>query len=134
MNTGLTVYRNKNALSHFAIAGAVTGGLFRVNLGIRGLVAGGIIGALLGTPMGCLMMALQKYCDETVQERRQKDQKALREQKLEEWRRKLQHTELLPEKIASDLEKIRSEENAQRIQELLNLPRNPSSPDKPSKD
>ncbi|ERE74768.1 protein O-glucosyltransferase 1 [Cricetulus griseus] len=86
------------------------------------------------TPMGCLMMALQKYCDETVQERRQKDQKALREQKLEEWRRKLQHTELLPEKIASDLEKIRSEENAQRIQELLNLPRNPSSPDKPSKD
>lgn len=39
----------------------------------------------LSTPMGGLLMALQKYCDETVQERRQKDQKASREQKLEEW-------------------------------------------------
>ncbi|XP_021083648.1 complex I assembly factor TIMMDC1, mitochondrial isoform X2 [Mesocricetus auratus] len=134
VNTGLTVYQNKNALSHFVIAGAVTGGLFRVNLGIRGLVAGGIIGALLGTPVGTLMMALQKYCDETVQERRQKDQKALREQKLEEWRRKLKLTELLPEEIESGLEKIQPEENAQRIQELLNLPRNPSSPDKANRD
>ncbi|CAH6792334.1 complex I assembly factor TIMMDC1, mitochondrial [Phodopus roborovskii] len=134
VNTGLTVYRNKSTLSHFVIAGAVTGGLFRVNLGIRGLVAGGIIGALLGTPMGSLMMALQKYCDETVQERRQKDQKALHEQKLQEWRRKLQLTELLPEEIESGLEKIRPEENAQRIQELLNLPRNPPPPDKPNKD
>lgn len=39
----------------------------------------------LSTPMGSLLMALQAYCDETVQERRQKDQKAFREQKLEEW-------------------------------------------------
>lgn len=39
----------------------------------------------LSTPMGSLLMALQAYSDETVQERRQKDQKALREQKLEEW-------------------------------------------------
>ncbi|XP_027623728.1 complex I assembly factor TIMMDC1, mitochondrial isoform X2 [Tupaia chinensis] len=48
VNTGLNVYRNKNALSHFVIAGAVTGSLFRINLGLRGLVAGGVIGALLG--------------------------------------------------------------------------------------
>lgn len=134
VNTGLTVYRNKNSLSHFVIAGAVTGGLFRVNLGIRGLVAGGIIGALLGTPMGSLMMALQAYCDETVQERKQKDQKAFREQKLEEWRRKLQFTELLPKEIESSLEKFRPEEDAQRIQELLDLPRNPPSPDQQDKD
>lgn len=134
VNTGLTVYRNKNSLSHFVIAGAVTGGLFRVNLGMRGLVAGGLIGALLGTPMGGLLMALQKYCDETVQERRQKDQKASREQKLEEWKRKLQVTELLPEEIESGLEKVRPEEDVQRIEELMNLPRNPSSPDKQDQD
>ncbi|XP_012663865.1 complex I assembly factor TIMMDC1, mitochondrial [Otolemur garnettii] len=48
VNTSLTVYRNKNALSHFVIAGGVTGSLFRINLGLRGVVAGGIIGALLG--------------------------------------------------------------------------------------
>ncbi|KAL1788440.1 complex I assembly factor TIMMDC1, mitochondrial [Sigmodon hispidus] len=134
VNTGLTVYRNKNSLSHFVIAGAATGGLFRVNLGMRGLVAGGIIGALLGAPMGSLLMALQSYCGETVQERRQKDQKALREQKLEEWKRKLQVTELLPEEIESGLEKIHLEEDVQRIEELLNLPRNPPSPDEQDKD
>lgn len=134
VNTGLTVYRNKDALSHFAIAGAVTGGLFRINLGLRGLVAGGIIGALLGTPMGSLLMALEKYCDETVQERRQKDRKVQQEQRLEEWRRNLQVTELLPMEIESGLEKIQPEKDAQRIEELLRLPRNPASPDKQSED
>lgn len=48
VNTGLNVYRDKNALSHFIIAGAVSGSLFRINLGLTGFVAGGIIGALLG--------------------------------------------------------------------------------------
>ncbi|XP_057552955.1 complex I assembly factor TIMMDC1, mitochondrial isoform X3 [Hippopotamus amphibius kiboko] len=107
VNTGLSVYRNKNAVSHFVIAGAwrkknkvvinnrkhkrlslfteaVTGSLFRINLGLPGLVAGGIIGALLGTPIGSLLMALQNYCGETVQERKQKDRKAVQELKLEE--------------------------------------------------
>lgn len=134
VNTGLTVYRNKDALSHFAIAGAVTGGLFRINLGVRGLVAGSIIGALLGTPMGSLLIALEKHSGETVQERRQKDRKALQEQRLEEWRNSLRATELLPMEIESGLEKIQPEEDAQRIEALLSLPRNPSSPDKQSKD
>lgn len=134
VNTGLTVYRDKDALSHFAIAGAVTGGLFRINLGVRGLVAGSIIGALLGAPMGSLLIALEKHSGETVQERRQKDRKALHEQRLEEWRSSLRATELLPMEIESGLEKIQPEEDAQRIEALLSLPRNPSSPDKHSKD
>lgn len=49
-------------------------------------------------------------------------------------RRKLQFTELLPEEIESGLEKFRPEEDAQRIQELLDLPRNPPSPDQQDKD
>ncbi|XP_077900293.1 complex I assembly factor TIMMDC1, mitochondrial [Ictidomys tridecemlineatus] len=134
VNTGLTVYRNKNAMSHFVIAGAVTGGLFRMNLGIRGLVAGGIIGGLLGTPVGGLMMALQKYYGETVQERKQKDRKAFYELKQEEWKARLQLTELLPQEIENSLQKNQSEEDAKKIEVLLNLPRNPSSPEKQDKD
>ncbi|XP_033624034.1 complex I assembly factor TIMMDC1, mitochondrial isoform X2 [Fukomys damarensis] len=134
VNTGLTAYRNKNALSHFVVAGAVTGSLFRINLGLRGLVAGGIIGALLGTPMGSLWMVLQKYCGETVQEMKQKDQQAQQEQKLAEWRARLQFTELLPEDIESRLQKNQSQDDAKKIKALLSLPRNPSSPDKQGED
>nr|XP_012636038.1 complex I assembly factor TIMMDC1, mitochondrial [Microcebus murinus] len=134
VNTGLNVYRNKNALSHFIIAGGVTGSLFRINLGLRGLMAGGIIGALLGTPIGGFLMALQKYCGETVQERKQKDRKALHDLKLEEWKARLQITELLPGEIENNLQKNQSEEDAKKIEELLNLPRNPSTADSQEKD
>lgn len=134
VNTGLTVYRNKNALSHFVIAGAVTGSLFRINLGLRGLVAGGIIGGLLGAPVGSLLMALQKYYGETTQERKQKDQKALHELKLQEWKARLQFTELLPGEIESNLQKNKSKEDAEKIEALLNLPRNPSTTNKQNKD
>ncbi|XP_066203644.1 complex I assembly factor TIMMDC1, mitochondrial [Saccopteryx leptura] len=134
VNTGLSVYRDKNALSHFVIAGAVTGSLFRINLGLRGLIAGGILGALLGTPVGSLLMALQKYHGETVQERKQKDQRALHELKLEEWKARLQFTELLPEEIESSIQKDRSKNDSEKIEALLNLPRNPSSTEKQDKD
>ncbi|XP_003412893.1 complex I assembly factor TIMMDC1, mitochondrial [Loxodonta africana] len=133
VNTGLNVYRNKNALSHFVVAGAVTGSLFRINLGLRGLVAGGIIGALLGTPIGSLLMAFQKHHGESVQERRQKDRQALHTLKLDEWKTRLQMTEFIPEEIESSLQKNRSEDDAKKIEALLNLPRNPSSTDREDK-
>ncbi|XP_008050824.1 complex I assembly factor TIMMDC1, mitochondrial isoform X2 [Carlito syrichta] len=97
VNTGLNVYRNKNALSHFVIAGAVTGSLFRINLGLRALMAGGIIGALLG-------------------------------------KARLQVTEQLPEEIESSLQKNQSEDDAKKIEALLNLPRNPSATEEQDKD
>ncbi|XP_059543747.1 complex I assembly factor TIMMDC1, mitochondrial isoform X2 [Myotis daubentonii] len=134
VNTGLSVYRDKNALSHFIIAGAVTGSLFRINLGLPGFVAGGIIGALLGTPVGSLLMVLQKYCGETIQERKQKEKKVLQELKLEEWKARLQITELLPEEIESSLQKNQPKDDIEKIEALLNLPRNPSSADKQDKD
>uniref|UniRef100_A0A8C6F7D6 Complex I assembly factor TIMMDC1, mitochondrial n=1 Tax=Monodon monoceros TaxID=40151 RepID=A0A8C6F7D6_MONMO len=86
------------------------------------------------TPIGGLLMALQKYCGETVQERKQKDRKALQELKLEERKARLHFTELLPEEIESNLQKNQSKADAKKIEALLNLPRNPSSADKQDKD
>ncbi|XP_042524801.1 complex I assembly factor TIMMDC1, mitochondrial [Dipodomys spectabilis] len=134
VTTGLSVYQNKNALNHFVIAGAVTGSLFRINLGMRGLVAGGIIGALLGTPVGILLMSLQKYAGKTIQEKKEEDWKTLHELKLKEWKTSLQITELLPEEIESSLQENGAEEDAKKIDALLSLPRNPTSPDKQDKD
>lgn len=75
-------------------------------------------------------MAIQKYCGETVQERKAKDRKALQELKLEERKARLQFTELLPEEIESSLQKNQSKDDAMKIETLLNLPRNPSSTNK----
>ena len=47
---------------------------------------------------------------------------------------RLQFTELLPEEIESNIQKDRSKDDAQKIEALLNLPRNPSSADKQDKD
>ncbi|XP_029795226.1 complex I assembly factor TIMMDC1, mitochondrial isoform X1 [Suricata suricatta] len=89
---------------------------------------------IFNTPVGSLLMAFQKFCGETVQERTQKDRKALRELKLEESKARLQFTELLPEEIESSLQKNRSKDDVKKIEALLNLPRNPSSTPKQEKD
>uniref|UniRef100_A0A8C7B1F3 Complex I assembly factor TIMMDC1, mitochondrial n=1 Tax=Neovison vison TaxID=452646 RepID=A0A8C7B1F3_NEOVI len=86
------------------------------------------------TPVGSLLMAFQKFHGETVQERTQKDRKALHELKLEESKARLQFTELLPEEIESRLQKNQSKDDVQKIEALLNLPRNPSSTNKQDKD
>ncbi|XP_004706554.2 complex I assembly factor TIMMDC1, mitochondrial [Echinops telfairi] len=110
VTTGLNVYRNKNALSHFVIAGAVTGSLFRINLGLRGLVAGGVIGALLGTPIGSLLVLLQRYCGETVQERKERDRKSLHERQLEEWLHKVLRGSMMRKHSQPQLQDLTVEE------------------------
>uniref|UniRef100_A0A4X2LB82 Complex I assembly factor TIMMDC1, mitochondrial n=1 Tax=Vombatus ursinus TaxID=29139 RepID=A0A4X2LB82_VOMUR len=127
VSTGLNVYRNKNAISHFVVAGAATGSLFRIHLGLSSLVAGGIIGAILGAPFGITLMAIQKFQGETVWDRKQKDRKELYESKLNEWKARLLVTDAVTEEFQSNIGKNQSERDAERIEELLNLPRNPSS-------
>lgn len=56
MNISLNVYWNKDVLSYFVIVGVVMGSFFRINVGLCGLVVGGIIGVLLGIFVGGLLM------------------------------------------------------------------------------
>ncbi|XP_068926079.1 LOW QUALITY PROTEIN: complex I assembly factor TIMMDC1, mitochondrial [Petaurus breviceps papuanus] len=127
VSTGLNVYRNKNAVSHFVVAGAATGSLFRIHLGLSSLVAGGLIGAILGAPFGITLMAIQKFQGETIWDRKQKERREQYESKLNEWKARLHVTDAVTEEFQSNLEENQSERDAGRIEELLNLPRNPSS-------
>lgn len=128
MSTGLSVYRDKYVLSHYSAAGAITGGLFRVNLGLGGMLAGTAIGAVLGIPAGVLMMAMQKAAGETLRERKRREQREMYELKLAEWSARLHVTEGLIDEMDSKIEENSTESDLETIEELLNLPRNQELP------
>lgn len=122
VSTGLTVYRDKNALSHFAAAGAVTGGIFRLNLGLRGLVSGTLIGAGLGLPAGLFIIGLQKLGGETMCEKRHRERRELHELRVAEWAARLNLTDDLIGEISGKNQE--AEIDLKRIEELLGQPRN----------
>ncbi|CAG5933606.1 complex I assembly factor TIMMDC1, mitochondrial [Menidia menidia] len=124
VNTGLSVYRDKDALSNHIAAGAVTVGLFRLNLGLRGLVAGSVIGAVLGIPVGGLVIGLQSLTGESFRERRRRERRELYELKLAEWTARLQMTDELIDNLNVGSRAEETQKDMQRIQELLSLPKN----------
>ncbi|NXF30570.1 TIDC1 factor, partial [Nyctibius bracteatus] len=95
VSTGLSVYRNKTTISNFASAGAFTGALFRMHLGLQGLAGGIVFGTAIGIPAGGLLMVMQKLAGETLQEKRNRERRELYEQKLAEWQSRLSVTEVL---------------------------------------
>ncbi|XP_042197682.1 complex I assembly factor TIMMDC1, mitochondrial [Callorhinchus milii] len=125
VSTGLSVYRDQNILTHYSVAGAITGGLFRLNLGVGGGLAGMVIGAVLGLPTGALLMSMQKANGETVREQRRREQRELYQLKVQEWDARLNVTEGLIQEIDQTIEKGRMEKDLEKIEELLNRPKNP---------
>nr|XP_019950705.1 PREDICTED: complex I assembly factor TIMMDC1, mitochondrial [Paralichthys olivaceus] len=124
VSTGLSVYRDKYTLSHYAAAGAVTGGLFRLNLGLGGLVAGTIIGAALGIPTGALITSMQSLAEETVRERRRRERRELYDLRLAEWAARLQLTDDLIGDLKVSCQAEETNKDMQRIQELLSSSQN----------
>ncbi|KAK6994713.1 RPII140-upstream protein [Biomphalaria glabrata] len=49
----IAVYRNKTSVIEYTVAAGITGGFYRINMGLKGLVSGTIIGASLGSIAGC---------------------------------------------------------------------------------
>ncbi|KAM6893504.1 complex I assembly factor TIMMDC1, mitochondrial [Xenentodon cancila] len=124
ISTGLSVYRDKDSLSHYVAAGAVTVGLFRLNLGLRGLVAGSIIGAVLGIPVGAFAIGLQSLTGETFRERRRRERRELYELKLAEWTARLKLTDELITSLNVSTQKEETNKDLKRIRELLSIPQN----------
>uniref|UniRef100_A0A8C6T1Y2 Complex I assembly factor TIMMDC1, mitochondrial n=1 Tax=Neogobius melanostomus TaxID=47308 RepID=A0A8C6T1Y2_9GOBI len=133
VSTGLSVYRDKYTLSHYAAAGAVTGGLFRLNLGLGGLVAGSIIGAFLGIPAGLMIISMQSLCGETIRERRRRERRELYELKLAEWEARLQLTDDLIGDLNLSSKVHDATKDLQRIEALLSSSPN-NSPSNNSND
>lgn len=128
VSTGLSVYRDKYTLSHYAAAGAVTGGLFRLNLGLRGLVAGTVIGAVLGIPTGAVIISMQSLAGEPTRERRRRERRELYELRLAEWTARLQLTDELIGDLNVGSQVEETNKDMRRIQELLSLPQNEDVP------
>lgn len=123
VSTGLSVYRDKYSIGHYTVAGAVTGGLFRFNLGLGGMVAGSAIGAVMGFPAGALIIGMQKMAGETSRERRRRERREIYELKLAEWAARLQ----LTDDLIGDLKGGQgndTERDLEKIDKLLSLPRN----------
>ncbi|NXC46362.1 TIDC1 factor, partial [Penelope pileata] len=97
VSTSLSVYRNKTTISNFASAGAFTGALFRMHLGLPGLAGGLVFGTAFGIPAGGLLMIVQKLAGETLQEKRNRERREQYERKLSEWQSRLSVTEVLGE-------------------------------------
>ncbi|XP_030913976.1 complex I assembly factor TIMMDC1, mitochondrial, partial [Geospiza fortis] len=95
VSTGLSAYRDKTTISNFAAAGAFTGALFRMHLGLQGLAGGVMFGTAFGIPAGGLLMAMYGLAGETLQEKRSRERRELYEQRLADWQSRLSMTEIL---------------------------------------
>ncbi|XP_039599757.1 complex I assembly factor TIMMDC1, mitochondrial [Polypterus senegalus] len=115
----LSVYRDKYVLGHYAAAGAITGGLFRINLGLRGLVAGSLIGGVLGVPAGALIMGMQMASGETLGERKRRERRELYELKLSEWSSRLNVTEDIITEIDNKLQNDSAKSDMEKIEDIL---------------
>ncbi|KAK3800646.1 hypothetical protein RRG08_003053 [Elysia crispata] len=62
-------YRNKTSVLEYTVAAGVTGGLARIQLGIRGFIAGSILGSMLGSIVGCVAYGIFKAYDATQEQR-----------------------------------------------------------------
>ncbi|XP_067003810.2 RPII140-upstream gene protein [Anabrus simplex] len=68
ISTSISVYRGKSSMVEYIVAGAVTGSCYKMNMGARGMLVGGLLGSLLGTFAGGVSLALLKATGMTMEE------------------------------------------------------------------
>lgn len=66
----ISVYRNKTSVLEYAVAGSVTCALLRMNVGLKGMFAGAVIGSVFGLVGGGCLCALMYTTNSTQQQRR----------------------------------------------------------------
>lgn len=64
----MSTYRGKSSIWEYIAAGSTTGALFRMNLGLRGMVAGSIVGGALGVVAGGASLGIMKLSGTSMEE------------------------------------------------------------------
>ncbi|XP_064633127.1 complex I assembly factor TIMMDC1, mitochondrial-like isoform X2 [Lineus longissimus] len=67
ISQSVSVYRNKTGVVEYTLAGGMTGALFRMNMGLRGMFAAGILGTTFGTIAGLLAWGTSEATGESQQ-------------------------------------------------------------------
>ncbi|KAF7993216.1 hypothetical protein HCN44_006276 [Aphidius gifuensis] len=67
-NQFIAAYRGKPGIIEYIGAGALSGGLYKLNMGVRGLAVGTIVGAACGTVAGATSIALLKLTGYTMED------------------------------------------------------------------
>ncbi|XP_015592036.1 RPII140-upstream gene protein [Cephus cinctus] len=68
LTTLIATYRGRSSVIEYTVAGAVTGMMYKVPIGPRGMVSGGVVGAVLGTLAGGITLLILKTTGSTVEE------------------------------------------------------------------
>ncbi|XP_036354563.1 RPII140-upstream gene protein isoform X2 [Octopus sinensis] len=85
LSQSIAVYRNKSSVWEYLIASGITGMLLKVNLGLRGMVSGGIFGSLMGLCGGSIIYGFMVLTNETQDQRHYWEiQKYLEEKKQQQ--------------------------------------------------
>ncbi|XP_037949753.1 RPII140-upstream gene protein [Teleopsis dalmanni] len=66
--TCISVYRNKSSIFEYLAAGGLTGALYKVNMGLRGMAVGGIVGGILGGVAGASSLLIMKASGTSMEE------------------------------------------------------------------
>lgn len=66
--TTISVYRGKSSIYEYLAAGAITGSMYKVNGGVRGMTVGGILGLGLGGIAGIFSLLLLAASGKSMEE------------------------------------------------------------------
>jgi complex I assembly factor TIMMDC1 len=64
----VSVYRGKSSIYEYLAAGSTTGALYKFNMGLRGMAAGGLVGLAFGGIAGGLSLAIMKATGTSMEE------------------------------------------------------------------
>ena len=68
--TLVSTYRNKTSVFEFAAGGLLGGAFYKLSMGPKGMVAGGVAGGFLGTIAGCISVGMMKLTGTTTEDLR----------------------------------------------------------------